>query len=68
MCRRSADTPVCGGRALLKEHRPALYAELLLSERLFPHLRETAEAAAHRLATIKDRLQAEETINELIYE
>jgi hypothetical protein len=55
-------------RAFLKEHRPALYAQLLLSERLFPHLRETDEAAAHRLAAIKDRLQAEETINELIYE
>jgi hypothetical protein len=55
-------------RAFLKEHRPALYSQLLLSERLFPHLRETDEAAAHRLAAIKDRLQAEETINELIYE
>jgi hypothetical protein len=55
-------------RTFLKEHRPALYAELLLSERLFPHLRETDEATAHRLAAIKDRLMAEETINELIYE
>jgi hypothetical protein len=55
-------------RAFLKEHRPALYAQLLLSERLFPYLRETDEAAAHRLATIPDRAQAEETINELIYE
>jgi hypothetical protein len=49
-------------------NRPALYAHLLLSERLFPHLREVDEAAAHRLAAVKDRLQAEETINELIYE
>jgi hypothetical protein len=55
-------------RAFPEEHRPALYAEMLLSERLFPHLREMDEAAAHRLATIKDRLQAEETINKLIYE
>ena len=54
--------------AFLKEHRPALYASLLLSERLYPHLRETDEAAAHRLATIADRNQVEEIINELIYE
>ena len=37
-------------RAFLKEHRPIFYASLLLSEKLFPHLREIDEAAAHRLA------------------
>jgi DNA invertase Pin-like site-specific DNA recombinase len=52
----------------LREEKPALYAQLLLTERLYPLCREIDEAAAHRLATIKDRLQAEETINELIYE
>ena len=52
----------------LKEHRPILYAKLLLSERLYPLLRETDEAAAHRLAVITDREQAAEIINELIYE
>jgi len=56
-------------RVFLKEHRPALYAKLLLSERLYPHLREIDEAAAHRLAVIADRGQAEEIIsNELIYD
>ena len=56
-------------QAYLKEHRPALYATLLLSEKLYPHLRETDEAAAHRLVVIADRDQAEEIINaELIYE
>ena len=55
-------------RAFLKEHRPVFYASLLLSERLYPHLREIDEAAAHRLAVIKDREQAEEIINELVYE
>ena len=55
-------------RAFLKEHRSALYATLLLSEKLYPHLREIDEAAAHRLAVIADRHQAEEGINELIYE
>jgi hypothetical protein len=38
------NAPPLGGyarmrREFLKEHRPALYAGLLLSERLFPHLR-----------------------------
>jgi len=56
-------------RAFLKEHRPILYTSLLLSEKLFPHLREIDEAAAHRLAVVKDREQAEEIINaELIYD
>jgi len=31
-------------------------------------MRETDEAAAHRLAVIADREQAEEIINELVYE
>ena len=56
-------------RGFLKEHRPLLYTSLLLSEKLFPHLREIDEAAAHRLAVIKNREQAEEIINaELIYD
>jgi hypothetical protein len=56
-------------RTFLKEHRPILYASLLLSERLYPHLREIDEAAAHRLAVIADCVQAEEVIShELIYE
>jgi hypothetical protein len=46
-----------------------LYATLLLSEKLYPHLRSIDEAAAHRLAVIADREQAEEIINaELIYD
>jgi len=56
-------------RAFLKEHRPILHTSLLLSEKLFPHLREIDEAAAHRLSVIDDREQAEEIINaELIYD
>jgi hypothetical protein len=55
-------------RAFLKEHRPILYSQMLLSERLYPHLREIDEAAAHRLAAIPGRAQAEEIISELIYE
>jgi hypothetical protein len=37
-------------KAFLKEHKPALYAQLLLSERLFPLCREIDEAARARLA------------------
>ena len=56
-------------KAFLKEHRPIFYASLLLSEKLYPHLRETDEAAKHRLTVIADREQAEEIINaELIYD
>ena len=50
------------------ELRPILFSKLLLSERLYPLLRETDEAASHRLATIADNNQAEEIINALVYE
>jgi hypothetical protein len=32
----------------LREHKPALYSQLLLSERLYPLCREIDEAAANR--------------------
>jgi hypothetical protein len=52
----------------LREHKPALYAALLLSERLYPLCRETDEAARHRLATIENREAARETIlSELVH-
>ena len=52
----------------LRERRPALYASLLLSERLFPLCREVDEAAVHRLAAIADREAAHEIIlAELVY-
>jgi hypothetical protein len=35
-------------KAYLKEHRPILYSQLLLSERLYPLCREVDEAAANR--------------------
>jgi hypothetical protein len=55
-------------RAFLKEHRPALYSEMLLSETLFPHLREIDQAAQSRLDAIPDRMQAREIIlAELVY-
>ena len=39
-------------RSYLKEHRPITYTRLLLSERLFPHLREIQEKAHNRLDSI----------------
>jgi hypothetical protein len=56
-------------RAFLKEHRPILYSRLLLTEKLYPHLREIDNAAAERLAAIGDPEIAREVIlTELIYE
>ena len=52
----------------LREHKAALYAKLLLSERLYPLCREVDEAAANRMATISDRETAHEIIlAELVY-
>ena len=39
-------------RSFLKEHRPIIYSRLLLTERLFPHLRETQQEAHERLDSI----------------
>jgi hypothetical protein len=55
-------------KAYLREEKPALYASLLLSERLYPLCREIDEAAATRLAAIPDREIAHEIIlSELVY-
>ncbi len=55
-------------KAYLKEHRPILYNQLLLSGRLYPLCREIDEAAATRLATIRDPEIAREVIlAELVY-
>jgi hypothetical protein len=39
-------------RAFLREHHPITYSRLLLSERLFPHLREVQQEAHERLDRI----------------
>ena len=55
-------------KAYLREHKPILYSQLLLSERLYPLCREVDEAAATRLATIPNREAAHEIIlSELVY-
>jgi len=56
-------------KAYLREHRPILYSQLLLSERLYPLCREIDEAAAERLAAIGDPEIANEVIlAELVYD
>ena len=53
----------------LRKERPALYSELLLSERLYPLCREVDEAARQRLKLAgAHRREAEEVIlAELVY-
>lgn len=52
----------------LRKEKPALYAVLLLTERLYPLCREIDEAAANRLAAIPDHEVAHEIIlSELVY-
>jgi len=56
-------------KAYLKEHKPILYSQLLLSERLYPLCREIDEVAANRIKTIPDREVAHEVIlSELVYD
>ncbi len=43
-------------KAFLKEHRTINYNRLLLTEKLFPHLREVDEAANRRLEQVMNQL------------
>ena len=45
-------------KAFLKEYRQITYSRLLLTENLYPHLRETDEAATARLAQVMAALTA----------
>jgi hypothetical protein len=49
-------------KAYLREEKPALYAELSLSERLYPLCREADKAARTRFTAIGDREVAHEII------
>ena len=40
----------------LKEHRPALYSSLILSEKLYPHLLEIDRMARERMDTMLPRM------------
>lgn len=55
-------------KSFLQEHKPILYNELLLTERLYPLCREIDEAAKIRFATIDNFETAHEIIlAELVY-
>lgn len=43
-------------KAYLKEHRPILYNQLLMSEKLYPHLLEIEKTANSRLEQMMPRL------------
>ena len=45
-------------KAYLKEHRPILYNQLLMSEKLYPHLLEIDETAQSRLEQMMPKLTA----------
>ncbi len=43
-------------RTYLKEHRPILYNNLILSEQLFPYLKEIGESASRRMEQLEAEL------------
>ena len=46
-------------KAYLKEHRPLIYNQLLLTEKLYPHLIEIDETAQNRLEQMMPQLAKE---------
>ena len=48
----------------LKEHRPILWNKMILSETLYPHLREIDETAMNRLETMMPKLMEAAGISE----
>ncbi len=51
-------------RNYLKEHRPALYNRLLLSEKLYPHLAEIDQTSNRRLGQLMDELKRSSGVTE----
>ncbi|MFR1717781.1 TnpV protein [Blautia wexlerae] len=51
-------------KAYLKEHRPILYNQLLMSEKLYPHLLEIDETANSRLEQLMPQLTAAAGVTE----
>ena len=47
-------------RAYLKEHRPILYTDLVVTEKLFPHLEEIDTACWERLEIIEKAMMQQE--------
>ena len=53
-------------RAYLKDHRPALYSSLLLTEKLFSHLAEIDAACKTRLDIIEAEMMCQEGVTEAL--
>ena len=51
-------------RDYLREHRPVLYNQLILADKLWTHLADTQEAAQARLCLIIRQMAAIEGVNE----
>ena len=51
-------------KTYLREHRPVLFSNLLLSEKLYPHLREIDKTAQSRLDTMMPKLMEAAGISE----
>ena len=50
----------------LKEHHPAIYSELLLTEKLYPHLQEIDEACEGRLELLVLQMAKREGVTEAL--
>ena len=53
-------------RAYLKEHRPILYTDLIITEKLFPHLEEIDTACRERLEIIEKAMMQQEGVTEAL--
>ena len=53
-------------RAYLKEHRPILYTDLIVTEKLFPHLEEIDTACWERLEIIEKAMMQQEGVTEAL--
>ena len=51
-------------REYLKEHRPILYSDLILTEQLFPHLSVINQAAQRRFETMLPQMMTQRGITE----
>ena len=51
-------------RNYLKEHRPVIYSQMLLSEKLYPHLLEIEKTAQSRLSQMIPELAKEAGVTE----
>ncbi len=53
-------------RAYLKEHRPILYTDLIVTEKLFPHLEEIDIACRERLEIIEKAMMQQDGVTETL--